>query len=35
MRIEARPIADADGRRLADEILAAMAPFTRDGVDER
>jgi small-conductance mechanosensitive channel len=31
MRIAATPTLDADGPRLADEILAAIAPVTRDG----
>jgi small-conductance mechanosensitive channel len=30
MRIAATPAAESDGRRLADEILAAIAPVTRD-----
>jgi small conductance mechanosensitive channel len=34
MRIEATPLADTDGRRLADEILASIAPFTREGLTE-
>jgi small conductance mechanosensitive channel len=31
VRIAATPIADADGPRLADEVLAAVAAVTRDG----
>ena len=31
MRIEATPAVDADGPRLADEILVAIAPVTREG----
>jgi len=31
VRIAARPEADTDGPRLADEILAAIAPVTREG----
>jgi small-conductance mechanosensitive channel len=31
MRIAATPAAESDGPRLADEILAAIAPVTRDG----
>ena len=31
VRIAATPAADADGPRLADEILAAIAPVTREG----
>jgi small conductance mechanosensitive channel len=31
VRIAATPAAEADGPRLADEILAAIAPVTRDG----
>ena len=31
MRIAATPAAEQDGPRLADEILAAIAPVTRDG----
>lgn len=31
MRIAATPAVEADGPRLADEILAAIAPVTRDG----
>jgi small-conductance mechanosensitive channel len=34
MRIAATPAAESDGRRLADEILAAIAPVTRDPVSE-
>ncbi len=34
MRIAATPAADADGPRLADEILAAIAPVTRDGASD-
>jgi len=34
MRIEATPLADEDGQRLADEILATIAPFTREGSTE-
>jgi small conductance mechanosensitive channel len=37
MRIAATPAVESDGPRLADEILAAIAPVTRDGqlADER
>jgi small conductance mechanosensitive channel len=35
MRIAATPAAESDGPRLADEILAAIAPVTRDGDTER
>ena len=36
VRIAATPAAESDGQRLADEILAAIAPFTREGLtDER
>jgi small conductance mechanosensitive channel len=35
MRIAATPAAESDGPRLADEILAAIAPVTRDGDAER
>ena len=31
MRIAATPAAESDGPRLADEMLAAIAPVTRDG----
>jgi small-conductance mechanosensitive channel len=31
VRIAATPAAESDGRKLADEILAAIAPMTRDG----
>ena len=31
MRIAATPEVESDGPRLADEILAAIAPVTRDG----
>src|ERR687895_866062 len=31
VRIAATPVADADGPRLADEVLAAVAAVTRDG----
>jgi small conductance mechanosensitive channel len=31
VRIAATPVSDADGPRLADEILAAIAPVTREG----
>ena len=31
MRIAATPVIEADGPKLADEILAAIAPVTRDG----
>ena len=31
MRIEATPAVDADGPRLADKILVAIAPVTREG----
>jgi hypothetical protein len=31
MRIAATPAAESDGPKLADEILAAIAPVTRDG----
>ena len=34
VRIAATPAADADGPRLADEILAAIAPITREGQTE-
>jgi small conductance mechanosensitive channel len=34
MRIAATPAAESDGPRLADEILAAIAPVTRDGSGE-
>jgi small-conductance mechanosensitive channel len=34
VRIAATPAADADGPRLADEILAAIAPVTREGQTE-
>src|SRR5918995_612160 len=34
VRIAATPAADADGPRLADEILAAIAPVTREGLTE-
>jgi hypothetical protein len=34
VRIAATPAAESDGQRLADEILAAIAPFTRDGLTE-
>ena len=34
MRIAATPAAESDGPRLADEILAAIAPVTRDGAWE-
>jgi len=30
MRIAATPAAESDGPRLADEIIAAIAPVTRD-----
>jgi hypothetical protein len=30
VRIAATPAAESDGRRLADEILAAIAPVTRE-----
>jgi hypothetical protein len=32
VRIAATPAADSDGPRLADEILAAIAPVTREGL---
>jgi len=32
MRIAATPAAESDGPRLADEILAAIAPVTRDAM---
>lgn len=32
VRIAATPAAEADGPRLADEILAAIAPVTREGL---
>ena len=35
MRIEATPAVDADGPRLADEILVAIAPVTREGGESR
>ena len=35
MRIAATPASEADGPRLADEILAAIAPVTRDVEDAR
>ena len=35
MRIAATPAADSDGPRLADEILAAIAPVTREADEER
>ena len=35
VRIAATPAAESDGPRLADEILAAIAPITRDGDDAR
>ena len=35
MRIAATPASEADGPRLADEILAAIAPITRDVEDGR
>jgi small-conductance mechanosensitive channel len=34
VRIGATPVAQADGRRLADEILAAIEPLTREGSTE-
>ena len=34
VRIAATPAAEADGPRLADEILAAIAPVTREGLTE-
>jgi len=34
VRIAATPAADADGQQLADEILAAIAPVTREGQTE-
>jgi small conductance mechanosensitive channel len=34
VRIEATPAAESDGQRLADEILAAIAPVTREGSTE-
>ena len=34
VRIAATPAAEADGPRLADEILAAIAPVTREGQTE-
>jgi hypothetical protein len=34
VRIAATPAAESDGRRLADEILAAIAPITREGLTE-
>ena len=34
VRIAATPAADADGPQLADEILAAIAPVTREGQTE-
>jgi small conductance mechanosensitive channel len=34
VRIAATPSAEADGPRLADEILAAIAPVTREGLTE-
>ena len=34
VRIAATPAADADGPRLADDILAAIAPVTREGLTE-
>ena len=34
VRIAATPSADSDGPRLADEILAAIAPVTREGFTE-
>jgi small conductance mechanosensitive channel len=34
VRIAATPAAESDGRRLADEILAAIAPVTREGHTE-
>jgi small conductance mechanosensitive channel len=34
VRIAATPAADSDGRKLADEILAAIAPITREGPSE-
>jgi len=34
VRIAATPVAEADGPRLADEILAAMAPVMREGNTE-
>jgi small conductance mechanosensitive channel len=35
VRIAATPAAESDGPRLADEILAAIAPITRDVEDDR
>jgi small conductance mechanosensitive channel len=34
VRIEATPASEADGPRLADEILSAIAPVTREGLTE-
>ena len=34
VRIAATPASDSDGPRLADEILAAIAPVTREGLTE-
>ena len=34
VRIAATPAVESDGRRLADEILAAIAPITREGLTE-
>ncbi len=34
VRIAATPAAESDGPRLADEILAAIAPVTREGLTE-
>ncbi len=34
VRIAATPAVESDGPRLADEILAAIAPVTREGLTE-
>ena len=34
IRIAATPAAESDGQRLADEILEAIAPITREGLTE-
>ena len=35
MRITATPVADADGARLADEVLAAVATVAAEPVSEQ